>query len=282
MADESLFSTQRTKLLNTYEKASQPFRASTLPYHCVRSLKGTVVDADTVNGVAWLIFKANQTLDFFAYGVGDRIQLGPVANFNATEAETNLAKAKSTNGAADFVIEGVGMSCRAMTVEYGSVSALNWTIADDDAEDAMIGECPIIDPSAIVMPPQGQSPFNLENALFQAITPYLSLEFEWDRKRTEKIGVCDLLPQAGGASYLRTNGSPESDNRYMIPEGYLWRRDGEPDGEFMARVRLERAVACPINLRQTIGGTTYVAPSYLYLELLMRVYGLEVSLPSSN
>jgi hypothetical protein len=149
--------------------------------------------------------------------------------------------------------------------------------------DAVTGQTPIIDPAAIVMPPQGQSPANLEEPLFQSITPFLSLEFEWDRKRVEKLGVCDILPQAGAASYLRTNGEPRSDNRYLIPEGYVWRRDGEPDGEFVARTRLQRCIACPINLRSLLNSaTTFKSPDNIQLELVMRVFGLEVQLPSSN
>lgn len=278
-----LFLPQRQKLLNLYAGASQPFRASTLPYHSVRTLRFDIRDADTTNGIAWAVARANQTLDFFSYGVGDRIPMGPQANFNATEAETNLAKAKSTNGASDFVIEGVGLKQRAMTIAYQGSTAIAATPATDaDVLSALAGETPIIDPAAIAMVPQGQSPFNLENPAFEGILPFLSLEFEWDRKRTEKIGVCDLLPQASGGSALRSNGVALSENRYRIPEGYLWRRDGEPDGEFVARCRLERSIVMPISLRQQVSGSTYYAPTALYLEIQMRLFGLEVSLPSQN
>lgn len=282
MAD--LFLPTREKLLGMYQKAGQAFRASTLPYHSVRSLKFEVVHADTTNGVAYAVARSNQTLDFFSYGVGDRIALGPTANYQASEAETNLAKAKSTNGAADFSIEAVGLSCRGMSIQYASETALasSPAITDSAVVGAFTGASPIIDPASLLMPPQGQSPFNLENAPFSAVLPFLSLEFEWDRKRSEKLGVCDLLPQAAGGSSLRSNGVAHTDNRYRIPEGYLWRRDGEPDGEFVARVRLERDVVMPISLRTQIGAATYVAPTALYCELQMRLFGLEVSLPSTN
>lgn len=279
-----LFLPQRDKLLKMYAAAGQPFRASTLPYHSVRSLKFEIAHADTTNGIAYAVARANQTLDFFSYGVGDRISLGPTANYQATEAETNLAKAKSTNGASDFVIEAVGITCRAMSVAYSSATALasSPAITDTDVAGAFTGATPICDPASLLMPPQGQSPFNLENAPFAAILPFLSLEFEWDRKRSEKLGCCDLLPQASGGSALRSNGVPHTDNRYRIPEGYMWRRDGEPDGEFVARVRVERAIVIPVSLRTQIGAATYVAPDALYCELAMRLFGLEVSLPSSN
>jgi len=279
-----LFRTQRQRVLDLYKEAGQPFVASTQPYHSTRAIRFEVVDADTTNGVAWAIAAAGQTLDFFTYGVGDRIVLGNQQNYQATEAETNLAKGKSTNGASDFIIEGVGMHSRAMLVEYTTGSSpLVGTPTNACVEQAVTGLTPIIDPAAIIMPPQGQSPANLEEPLFQAITPFLSLEFEWDRKRVEKLGVCDILPQAGAASYLRTNGQPRSDNRYGIPEGYVWRRDGEPDGEFAARMRLQRCIACPINLRTEVASaTTFTVPSDIQLEIVMRVYGLEVQLPSAN
>ena len=282
--EPALFKTQRQRVLDLYAKAGQPFIASTQPYHSTRAIRFEIVEEDYTNGIAWAVAAANQTLDFFTYGVGDRIVLANANNFQATEAETNLAKGKSTNGASDYVIEGVGLHSRAMLVEYASGSSpLAVTPTNQCVIDAVTGQTPIIDPAAIIMPPQGQSPANLEEPLFQAITPFLSLEFEWDRKRVEKLGVCDILPQAGAASYLRTNGEPRSDNRYQIPEGYVWRRDGEPDGEFAARVRLQRCIACPINLRALVSSaTTFKGPEDIHLELVIRLYGLEVQLPSSN
>lgn len=281
---EQLFRTQRQRVLDLYANAGQPFIASTQPYHSARALRFEIVEPDYTNGVAWAIAAEGQTMDYFTYGVGDRIVLGNNANFQATEAETNLAKGKSTNGASDYVIEGATMHCRAMLVEYAAGSSpLAVTPTNACVVEAVTGLTPIIDPAAIIMPPQGQSPANLENPLFQAITPFLSLEFEWDRKRVEKLGVCDILPQGGAASYLRTNGEPRSDNRYQIPEGYIWRRDGEPDGEFAARVRLQRCIAAPLNLRALLSSaTTFKCPSDIHLEIVMRLYGLEVQLPSSN
>ena len=279
-----LFRTQRQRVLDLYSKAGQPFIASTQPYHSTRALRFEIVEPDYTNGMAWAVAVAGQTMDFFTYGVGDRITLANAANYQAGESETNLAKGKSTNGASDYVIEGVGMHCRAMLVEYTVASTpLAATPTNACVVEAVTGLTPIMDPASIIMPPQGQSPANLENAFFQAVTPFLSFEFEWDRKRVEKLGVCDILPQAGAASYLRTNGQPRSDNRYTIPEGYVWRRDGEPDGEFAARVQLRRCVAIPINLRALVSAaTTYKCPSDIQLEIVMRLYGLEVQLPSSN
>jgi hypothetical protein len=284
-AEKPLFQTQRSRVLDLYKEAKQPFIASTMPYHSVQAVEFEIAEVDTTNGLAFAVARRGQRLDFFSYGVGDRINLGAQANFRATEAETNLAKGKSTNGASDMVIEGVGLSCRAVYIQNtnGSTGIIAGTATDEDVVGMLNGSVPIWDPASILMVPQGQSPANLEMGLFQSLTPLMSLEFEWDRKRTAKLGVCDLLPQAGGASYLRANGAPESENRYAIPEGYVWRRDGEPDGEFLARVTLERPLVVPISLRSMITSpTTFVAPQGIWMEISMRLFGLEVQLPSSN
>lgn len=271
-----MFVTAREKLLRTYDKAKADYIANTLPIHSTRCIKFEVVDADAANNVAYAVARENQVLSFFDYGIGDNINLGAFAGV-ASEAETNLAEGKSTNGSSDFVIEGVGFGCRGARA---AVTKPAPAATDADVIKALAAQAPIFDPGAIVVPAQVHSPFNLENGMFQALLGYLSLEFEWDRSRVEKLGVVDLLPQAGAASYLRANGEPASDNRYRIPEGYIWRRDGQPDSEFIARVRLNAPVVVPINLSQYADAD--VTASAIYLDVTMRLFGLNLRLPSAN
>lgn len=275
-----MFVTARKKLLRTYDKAKADYIANTLPIHSTRCIKFDVVDVDETNSIAYAVARENQVLSFFDYGIGDNINLGAFAGV-ASEAETNLAEGKSTNGSSDFVIEGVGFGCRGARVVTG------YTGVDDPATDAdvlkgLAGSAPIFDPGAIVAPAQVQSPFNLENGMFQALLGYLSLEFEWDRSRVEKLGVVDLLPQAGAASYLRANGEPASDNRYRIPEGYIWRRDGQPDSEFIARVRMNAPLVVPLNLVTYPNEAVPLEPTAIYLDVVMRLFGLNLRLPSAN
>jgi hypothetical protein len=270
-----MFVTQREKLLRTYEKAKADYIGSTLPLHSTRTLKFDVVDVAGTTGFA--VARKDQVLEFFSYGVGDNINLGAQA-LQATEAETNLASGKSTNGSSDFVIEGVGFGCRGARIAFLTDPA---QVVDSDAVASLAGGVPLFDPGAVMSPPQLHSPFNLENGMFQAVLGYLSLEFEWDRGRIEKLGVVDLLPQAGAASYLRANGEPASDNRYRIPEGYLWRRDGQPDSEFLARVRMNSAIVVPLNLSTFPNGAQHT-PTRIDLEVVMRLFGLNVRLPSAN
>ncbi|MBI3204493.1 MAG: hypothetical protein HYZ29_23350 [Myxococcales bacterium] len=272
-----MFQTAREKLLKTYEKAKADYVANTLPYHSTRAIKFDVVDVDPGPNIAYAVARANQVLTFFDYGVGSPIALGGFSG-PATEAETNLASAKSTNGSSDFVIEGVGFGCRGARVVSTDPET---SPTDKDVVDALDGINPVFDPAAIIVPAQVQSPFNLENGMFQALLGYLSLEFEWDRSRTEKLGVVDLLPQAGASSYLRANGEPASDNRYRIPEGYIWRRDGQPDSEFIARVRLNAPLVVPVSLSTDAEGAL-ITPSAIYLDVTMRLFGLQLRLPSAN
>jgi len=281
------FATQRKRLLKAYADNGKPFIARTIPYHSTASLELDVVDGDR-GGFAFAVARKNTQLTFFQYGVGEQVDLGGSIGFvRATDAETNQAKGSSTNGAQDYVIEGVGLSCRAMRVEYAGTSKiyLDALLTDADTLAAVQGNVSIYDPAAIFSPPQMQSPFNLENGIFQSLLGLCSVEFLFDRKRVEKIGTLEMLPQAGAASYLRANGAPETNNRYKIPEGYLWRRDGEPDCELGVSVTVERPLVVPINLAAVWGGESagvILTPSTIVLEVVMRLFGLGIDLPSQN
>ncbi len=285
---EPIFKTQRNRLLTSYKEANQTIIAHTIPYHSTGVMIGDVVESNSSvpPGVAFVKFSAQQQIVFFGYGVGDQVQLGGAAGFStATEAETNLGKAASTNGAQDFIIEGIGFHCRGMRNQFAEGAAPVTNVTDLTVLNALRGNGPIYDPAAIVMPPQGQSPFNLEQGMFQALLGQASVEFLFDRQRIEKIGTLDLLPQAGAQSYLRANGSPESSNRYRIPEGYLWRKDGMSDSDLQVTVTLRRDVVVPINRVNNwidTEGTVNYAPTKIILECVMRLYGLAVNMPSDN
>lgn len=284
---QPVFKIQRRRLLEQYAKAGQEIIAHTIPYHSVGVLQFDVVNVSeaALPGVAFAIARKNQVINFFGYGVGEQMFLGGTSNSRATEAETNMAKGSSTNGAQDYIIEGVGFSCRGMRFQYtgADLTALQALVTDPAILAALDGNATIFDPGAIIVPPQAQSPYNLEQAMFQAILPYASVEFLFDRKRVEKIGTVDLMPQSGAQSYLRANGSPETDNRYKIPEGYLWRKDGLPDCELQATLQLQRDVVVPLNQTATWGATAVnVSPTTIWLECVMRLFGLAIDMPSAN
>jgi hypothetical protein len=287
--------TQRARVLREFESEGHPYEVNTKPYHSTQTLEGRVVHFDGPNQFAWLIFE-KQTLHFFSYGIGDRV---PFGNFErrANGADTNLSRAKSTNGAAEVVIEGLGFGMRGVRYVDSAgapVSPINATGAaafmatapptDPHVVAAIAGQCPVIDPGSILLPPQVYSPFNLEDAIFNGLIGYMSVVIEWDRKRVERLGSVDIMPQGSARSLLRSNGVPTSKNVFCVPEGLLWRRDGQTDSELECRVTLEEdCVAVPLVLNQDPqDATDIVAPSHIYLDIVARLYGLEVDIPSSN
>lgn len=284
---QSLFKTQRQRMLEAYAKAGQEIVAHTIPYHSTAVFAFDIVNWTTTPepGVAFAVARRNQRISFFTYGVGETVNLGGTVQRRATDAETNLAKGSSTNGAQDYIIEGVGFACRGARIQYtgASLTAISALTTDTDVEAALVGDVAIYDPAAIISPPQLQSPFNLENGMFQALLGQASVEFLFDRKRVEKVGTLDLLPQAGAQSYLRSNGDPDSSNRYRIPEGYLWRKDGQADSELEVDVLLQNPVVVPINATTLWNASpSSVVATTLWLEVTMRLYGLGIDLPSQN
>lgn len=288
------FMTQRSRLLEAYKAAGQAITCRTIPYHSTTFFQGDVVNfaGAASPGVGYCVFRKNQSRTLFNYGVGQQVALGGFSVQSvATEAETNLGKASSTNGAEDFVIEGVSFHQRGQRVGYAPGTGNLYVGGVGSPTDPVViaslnGDVPMYDPAAINMPPQVQSPFNLENGIFNALIPLISMSFLFDRKRTEKIGTVDILPCTSAKSYLRANGEPSQNNMYRIPEGYLWRRDGQPDSEMTAQLNLERDLVIPVNgIIPFVTGATQTAnaaPTQIWIEVTMRLFGLAVDLPSAN
>ena len=291
---DALFVTQRSKLVEAYKNAGQPFNANTKPYKSTASFLGVTVQAIGTSA-AFLVFGAQQRVEWFGYGLGQAVAgtsgLISAAGLTAMEDDTNLSKARSTNGAEDFVIEGISASRRnvraAWTTTAIATSGISGGIASDsNVNNALNGLLPLLDPAALFVPPQVSSPFNLEETLMTAIAPHIAIEFEWDRQRVEKIGTLDQIPEGAAKSFLRANGDPRTDNRYRIPEGYLWRRDGQTDSEFIVRGTLQRAVIIPLST-VTFPTTLTTAQNAQYptacaLDIVLRLHGLSVRLPSHN
>jgi len=284
------FSTQRKRLLDQYKAAGSAITCRTIPYQSTGVFQFDVVDAAlaVAPGVAYAVARKNQVLTLFNYGVGDQINLGGTGNTRATEADTNQGEGSRTNGAQDFVIEGVGFYCRSFRVAYaaggGNLYGGSNVPIDADVVASLNGDLPVYDPAAINMPPQVQSPFNLENGMFQGLIDNISVDFLFDRKRTEKIGTVNVMPCASAKSALRANGEANNSNVYRIPEGYLWRRAGQPDSEFTANLTLQRALVTPINgiIPYVTGAAADAVPTTIWMEVTMRLFGLAVDLPSAN
>ncbi len=301
---------QRQKMLSAYEdnlkSRGVPFNGQTRPYKSTVPFTGVVVDPQPVDGplagCAFLVF-APQQQEAFSYGVGGARPSGIMSGLGAvtktaTEADTNIAKPRSTNGSEDFVIEAVSSSCASVLSFIGTSEGKIWTlkggsvtkstIADPNVVNALQGLTPLCDPGGILTPPQLMSPLNLEQALMEALAPHIAVEFEWNRSRVEKIGTLDQIGEGAGKSYLRAHGEPTSASRYKVPEGYVWRRDGQPDSDFIVRLKLTDTVVVPINCPQLgdDGGTPatnlYANLVFVVADIAVRLHGLGLSIPSSN
>lgn len=291
-----LFQTQRSKLVEVYRKAGLPFEATTKPYKSQATFVAEIIFPEPSAAAATMahaIFREGQQDIVFDFGVGDAIPDGFGNTYRATDAETNQAKGGQTNGAVDFVIEGISASMKGARIKWpaGTAAAAGVPITDADLkaayEGTISGQKPpsmILDPAALMTPPQMFSPFNLESALMTALAPSLAVDIEFDRRKTEHIGTLDEIPEGGAKSFLRANGDPRTDNRYRIPEGYMWRRAGEPDSNLAVILTLMDPVVVPITIIGLFGTTQspVIVPQSIAVDITMRVHGLNVSPPSNN
>lgn len=282
MSDNTLFQTQRAKVLEMYKRARQPFHARTKPYKSTQQFVFTVVDplpAAPNMTVAYAVLRAQQRVEWFSYKVGDAIPFGNGTTKTATEGDTNQSKARNTNGTDDFIIEGISASCKTRRIIYADADAV---LSDADAEGAHEGSVALYDPGAIASVPQLCSPFNGEDVFFEALKTQCAIEFEWNRETVIKIGTLDEIPEGGAKSFLRASGDPRNDNRYRIPEGFLWRRSGEPDGDFIVRGTVTDPIVVPVSLVGLAGVATLRIPTHIFVDVTVRLHGLSCSLPSNN
>ena len=298
MAGDIGFVTTREQILSAYAEGGGKFVATTKPYKSIQTVLFEVVDPfPAVNPtLAHAVAARGQELRFFSFAIGENVtdKLSSAA-FNAPGSWTNQGKASETNGATDMVIEGISLSYRNPRLIYGAgptgVDPLLFTNPSVRSAYSGIntaGGDPVppilVDPAALMSPPQTGSPFNLEPAFASALAPGLSVSFQWDREKTDFIGTADEIPEGGAKSYLRANGQPRTDNRYKIPEGYAWRKAGQPDSTFNVVVQLAEAVVIPVSLVPLLGTTGPVngIPTRIAVDLEMRLHGLNVRKPSVN
>lgn len=294
--DAPLYQIQRNVVLNRYNDTKQNYLAYTRPYKSTLSIAFQCVDfnpagTDPVDSTMCHAKAASgQMLEWFSYGVGEPIPfLADGTQRIATESDTNVSKGRQTNGVETMIIEGLSASARSVRVQYAStldLASAALTVTDPAVQNAYFGKTFLMDPAALIAPPQALSPFNYEQALFEAVKGHIAVEFEWDRSRIIKIGTLDEVPEGGAKSYLRASGVPSTDNRYFAPEGYVWERQGLPGSEFIARGRLVDNVVIPMNLVGLGGSSSITASSrllrYVYLDITLRAHGLAVTFPTPN
>lgn len=283
------FETTRERLLKEYGQKQPLFRATTRPYKSKLPFTWSVVDARPAAGpnVAFAVLRKGQENEFFGYGLGAAIPVTTTLTKTggATEADTNQGDARNTNGVEDFIIESISCSSSGIRAQYGVADAqvVALALTDPDVQAAFRGERAIVDPGALLAPPQAVSPFNLEDAMFEGLKSVAAVRFQWDRGGFIPIGSLDQIPEGGARSFLRASGDPRTDNRYKVPEGYAWRRKSMTDADFVTSVKIADAVVCPINLIAPAGqGAVASVPLNLYQDVILRVHGLGLSAIGQN
>lgn len=292
--NDELFRTKRSELLSAYAKNGVPFLATTRGLHSCRSLLFEAVDIDVAtNAVGYLVARRGQQLVFFNYGINDSIDLSNEPAHRATEADTSLTKGSRTTASADLSIEWITMHPRGIKLAYTPQAAPTFyspwvapgtaAATDPVVIEGVTGAAAIVDPFSQVVPASVGSSATLQHVLYQAIAPYLTCRFEWDNAdRTEKMGTCDQFVEGGGASYLNSNGEPSVNNRFRIPEGFLWARESQPASELQVICTLQNDVIVPYTPVAPPLGAVYPVLENCWVEILMRLGGMLLRVPGSN
>lgn len=283
------FPTKRMEVIAAYAKNGVPFLATTRGMHSVRSVAFTVQNRDTAGNVgSFLVARRGQAPAFFNYGVNDQIELSGNLQHRATAADTMLQRGMRTPAANDLSIEWITMQPRGIKVAYVATAGHFPEFVAGGLETAEVlgtlnGQRLIVDPFAKVVPADIGASATLEQVLYHAIAPMLTLRLEWDNAdRTEKMGPCSQFVAGGGASYLHANGEPSVNNRFRIPEGFLWAREGQPSGDLQAIATLEDDVAIPYTPPVQWLGATVPVMAFAYVEIVLTLGGLALRVPGSN
>jgi hypothetical protein len=285
-----LLQSTREELIERYEAASAAggnFTYRTIPYYSTGWAEAEVVNVDETNEYAYAIFRA-QAIDLFDYGVGQRILVG-AGERKATAADTNLAKATSTNGAFDFVIEQIAIHAKHALLKYEGITSqavLSFIAAgqtiDADLLKALQGEGDVFDPTAIATPQQLASPFFAQNVLWSAIKNHGSLAITFDSSNYRTLGVLANFALGAEGHPPQNDSPPPEDLGTEIPEGLLWAKDGETDSDLGVRIQIHRPVIVPISTIVAPGTGRNACPLRIWLPLVVTLRGLEMGLPSSN
>lgn len=286
---QPLFETQRTRVISAYQKAGIPFLANTKPYRSTAVVLFNVSPAFGAAASETVAFAVAdpQSITWFDKQIGGDIASdGGAFTRKATASDTNMVSASETN-AEDFIIEGFTAGVHAVKCIVPSATATNVPVGALPANIlALYDQGLLRDPSSSTLPPQVDSPFNLQDPWADALFPHIALDLKFGDNRVEKLGNLEDMPGGSGKSYLKANGSPDRSNRYAIPEGYLWRkRGGETDSKLIIAGRLTRPVGFLLNLVGQPGRATVFPrqrPTMIAVEIQMRLHGVALKTPSQN
>lgn len=290
---QNLIPSAYDRLVKQYEAAGDDFHINTRPYYSTGAFRferdGTLGTLPAVGGAPRVILRARagQRIAFFSYAIGDAVAAVGLGARDATEADTNQSEAMETNDE-DFAIEGLSATATAVRVDHDPVTfAAAFPGTSADFQEGIAEGIALTDPASVIVPPEIGSPLTLEQVLFQALTPHVTLQTRWNRKGGDHLGTLDQIPEGGGRSYLRANGEPTHHNFFRMPEGQIWGKEGSPqDSKFELVATLERDVWVLVTepgIVQSADPQGSIGElEAVWLEWKMRAHGHAFYYPSTN
>lgn len=297
------FSTWRERLVEQYDASEEDYIANTRGYWSTAYLSGVVEAAVTpteAGVVPGALRFPTQAVTLFSYGVEDDVPCGklqgatvPIPDIEATESDTNVSARKSTNGAEDFCFEGMSVARKGLRFvflpeQFADGASLAWLDGVPTGTNLQNAGGVVHDASAAgALTGSLEAGFHQEDAVYPYLWPDLTFNAQWNRKRLELIGTGAHLAQGGGASWLRSHGLGTTDNRLSIPEGYIWRRDGQTDSDLGVVARLESDVSVIYSLPAVLLSEDpdvfgLVRPYYVLAGFQVRLHGISFDYPSGN
>lgn len=280
--------TARDRVRERWNKDGKPYYERNKAYYSTFVLYGALVWSNQTAeaNVGALRFAKDQKLPWFSYGIDQLVNLGPAARV-ATLADTNLGEANHTNGATDFVIEGIGIGVRDCRAAYTAEERAKLTTSENEAVIAALsGMAPMVDPAGIWTPPQFGSPFNTEVPFWHGLSGLVTVVLNFDNGRPIfELGCANQFPDASGNSQMRASGMPLAGNAFPLPDGYQWNHEGDKKGQssMVLQGKLAEDVVIPINLPvNPASDTEAVLPTGFYVSVRATLYGAEFEAPNEN
>ncbi len=274
--------TGRDLLMKRYFDAGKPFYLSTLKYWSTATFSMRVVNAG--NGVAFAVLSRNQRVSAFDYAVNTAKNDGfGGTSLLATYTDTNLTKARQTNGADEVCIEGLSIQVRDVRARFAEADIP--ANLDPEVTAAFRGLRPMLDIGALFRAPELDSPFRLEDALGRLLRSRISCTFVWDGQNNERIGLAAHCPDLPAASLLTTAGEPNEKNIYTLSEGWVWNKPGqERDTELHVDLVTEQAAVFVLHGVVFPGGDPgdFIYPQELAVDLHVQLNGFALGYDSAN
>lgn len=207
-----------------------------------------------------------------------------------TDVDTNIARGRSTNGASRMAIESISLAragVRMIAAVAGTQTLSAGLAALDEWKEVLNGQRRFVDRAAAFAPLETGHPVFLEDVLSEEIRRNAVLDIDSDSDTRQRLGLLAQFPCGDASSFLRAQGEPMGANRFNIPTGILWDKDGEADSDisFVARVTspVTFAIAIPTcGFDTTAGGPLALTVSHIAVEMCLRLHGVQVSPVSRN